>query len=155
VIDTAQRLHAAGAGLVAMFLDACRDYLNGQGGGLADEATPDDAFIGFAAQYGTPAAEPSNGPHGYYTAALLESLDGGFGRLEDMHLAASRQVALATAFRQVPVFRRHRSTWPPRTPRQHLPSPAAGTGRVHRLRPRVARRRAIFSLYSAPQNLPP
>jgi Caspase domain len=105
VLETAQQLHAAGAGLVAMFLDACRDYLPGRGSGLVDEATPDATFIGFAAQYGTSAQEAPAGTQGYYTAALLSSLDAGFDRLDDMHLAVSREVSLATGFGQTPVFR--------------------------------------------------
>jgi hypothetical protein len=105
VVSTAQRLHAAGSGLTVMLLDACRTYLGTKGGGLTDEAAPDNTFIGFAAQFGAAAGEPANGSHGYYTSALLENIDVGFDRFDDLHLAVGRSVLLATGAEQTPVFR--------------------------------------------------
>ena len=105
VIEMAQRLKAAGSGIIAMFLDACHASKEGRSGGLADETAPDNVFIGFAAQFGTHAFEPDTGDHGYYTTALLQSLDSGFERFDDLHYAVSSKVIRATSMRQVPVFR--------------------------------------------------
>lgn len=108
VIEIARRLNAAGSGLTMMFLDACRTYGSGQTGGLAAEAVPDNTFVGFAALFDTASREPSGaeaGAHGYYTAALLQALDAGSDRLDDLHLAIAARVVAATHGAQSPVYR--------------------------------------------------
>jgi hypothetical protein len=102
--DIARRLNAAGSGVTVMFLDACRDYEPGRGGGLVEEPVPDNTFIGFATLFGNYAIEPGAG-HSYYTAALLKDLDTNTGNLDDIHLSVSQDVILATQARQAPVYR--------------------------------------------------
>jgi hypothetical protein len=105
--DIARRLNAAGSALTVMFLDACREYEPGRGGGLVEEPVPDNTFIGFATLFGTVALEPNaaTAGHSYYTAALLRDLDSNTGNLDDLHLSVAQDVVLATQARQAPVYR--------------------------------------------------
>jgi hypothetical protein len=108
VIELAQRLNAAGSGLTMMFLDACREYQPGHGGGLVEEPVLNNTFIGFATLFGAYAIEPSatsGEKHGYYTAALLQALDAGMDRLDDLHLVVAEHVISTTHARQLPVYR--------------------------------------------------
>ena len=101
VIEIATKLRAAGTRLTAMFLDACREYKPGRGGGLSDEAVPDNTFIGFSAQFGTVAPDL-----GYYAAALSKTLDSRLAYLDDFHLSVSADVIRNSLDRQAPVFKR-------------------------------------------------
>ena len=108
VIEFAQRLNDAGSGLTMMFLDACREYQPGHGGGLVEEQVPNNTFLGFATLFGAYASEPSaaeGGKHSYYTAALLQALDAGMDRLDDLHLVVAEHVISTTQARQLPVYR--------------------------------------------------
>jgi hypothetical protein len=105
IIGLAQRLSAAGSGLNIMFIDACRNAQFGEAGGLTDEKTPEDTFIGFATTFGAVALEPGGGTNSYYTAALLKVWNRNFDRLEDMHTAASVETLQNTSGRQTPVYR--------------------------------------------------
>jgi hypothetical protein len=93
--------------LTVMFLDACREYEPGRGGGLVEEPVPNNTFIGFATLFGNYAIEPRGptGEHSYYTAALLKGLDTDTGNLGDIHLSVSEDVILATQAQQAPVYR--------------------------------------------------
>jgi hypothetical protein len=103
--NLASKLKDAGAGLVAMFLEACRNNPTGHPGALSAETVPDNVFIGFSSLFGTTSKEPLNGEHGPYTAAFLKALDLGFSRFDDMHFAISAQVIRDTDGHQAPVFR--------------------------------------------------
>ncbi|WP_158920938.1 caspase family protein [Acidisphaera sp. S103] len=105
LIGIAQNLASSGAGLTIMFVDACRDAVDGQAGGLLEEKVPDNTFIGFAAQFGAVALEPAAGADGYYTAALLTIWNRRWDRIEDMHTALASEVLQGTQARQIPVYR--------------------------------------------------
>jgi hypothetical protein len=105
IIGLAQGLSAAGAGLNIMFVDACRNAQFGEAGGLSDEKTPDNTFIGFAAPFGAVALESGGGANSYYTAALLKVWNRSFDRLEDMHTAVAVETLQSTAGQQTPVYR--------------------------------------------------
>ena len=103
----ADRLSAAGAGAVVMFLDACRaPGFTGQLRGLQKErGLPANVFIGYAADFGGVAREEEDqDPNGNYTGALIRKLKAPFDTLADMHLAVAMDVIFHSQGLQHPVY---------------------------------------------------